>query len=362
MLIKYFKNLFSRFKKTKPITKILVFLFILIELFLVFISFYQVEYSIITPGGLSYAQSTVTITNGSKPGNVYTVSVFEYKETSLIQYWLAKNDKKLVVEEKVDVDTEAETKYGIISRKIAINNAIMLAYEKASEIDDTIFLAKTYKGCIVSMLDNAKTDLSVDDIITHVNGEKIISQEDLIAKIKNILAQSKEGDFIKFTCITEANDKPIDKNLTIKKTNNGLECGIAVRDFYYLDGENSTPKFKINYDPRTDGTGGSGGALLTLAIYNQLLEEDVTYGLSVVGTGTISLDGTIGAIGCVKQKLTKAYLANAPIFLVDAYDYEEALEGCKEYGYDPSFVYKVETFDDILKTLKEIHERSEKNE
>ncbi len=364
MLVKYFKDLFSRFKKTKPITKFLVFFLILVELFFIFISFYQVEYTVITPGGLSYAQSVVSVVDGNTSGNVYTVSVFEYRETSLIQYWLAKNDNKLLLESWEDdvLDEDMQTKYGIISKKMAINNAIMVAYEKASEKDSSIFLAKTYKGCIVCAVTNNKTDVKPDDIITKINGEKITSLDDFDSKLASIISTAKEGDYIKFTCITEENDTEIEKNVALMSTENGLKCGLVLADYYYLDGENSTPKFTTNYNPKTDGTGGSGGAMLTLAIYNQLIEEDITYGLNIVGTGTISIDGKVGIIGGIRQKLTKVYLAKAPVFFVCAENYDEAIEACNEYGYDSSFVYRVETFDDILNILEEIHERSDTNE
>ena len=91
----------------------------------------------------------------------------------------------------------------------------------------------------------------------------------------------------------------------------------------------------------------------TLSIYNRLLEEDVTYGAAICGTGTINEDGTIGAIGGIEQKVTKAYLSNAQIFFVGAPNYDDAIKACELYGYDSSFIKRVETFDDILKVLEE---------
>ena len=59
------------------------------------------------------------------------------------------------------------------------------------------------------------------------------------------------------------------------------------------------PKVKI--DSHEIG-GPSAGLMFTLEIYNQLVDEDLTRGHEIAGTGTINEKGEIGPIGGIQQK------------------------------------------------------------
>lgn len=356
----YFKDLFQRFKAKKPIIKVLFGLLLIIEIFFVVVSVIKTDYIVYTPGSLTSATKTVSIDTTNSSGSIYTVSVFSYDNISLLQYWLSKNDKKLLVEDPKDniLDYESENKYGVVCKRVSINNSLMYAYNKAKEKDTNINLVSIYKGAIVAaIIDNPNSDLQPDDIITHVNDVKITSVENLKEELGKIIGKTKfDGDLIEFTCIKVDNDNPVKKSIKIlKNEDNTLSLGIILYDYYFLDGQNSNPKFTIEYNTQTDASGNSGGAMNTLSIYNRLLEEDVTYGNIVCGTGTINTDGTLGQIGGVEQKITKAKLSGAKIFFVDEGDYDDAIKACELYGYDSSFVYKVSTFDEILETLKNIN-------
>lgn len=68
---------------------------------------------------------------------------------------------------------------------------------------------------------------------------------------------------------------------------------------------------------RTDRVGGSSAGLaFTLAILDVLTEGELTNGLNIVATGTISRDGTVGAIGGVPQKVEAIERTDADLFLV----------------------------------------------
>ena len=62
--------------------------------------------------------------------------------------------------------------------------------------------------------------------------------------------------------------------------------------------------------------GSSAGLMFTLEILNQLDPTDLTGGQVIAGTGTISLDGTVGPISGIKQKLAAAQRGGAEYFLV----------------------------------------------
>lgn len=61
--------------------------------------------------------------------------------------------------------------------------------------------------------------------------------------------------------------------------------------------------------------GPSAGLMFTLEIYNQLVEEDLTKGHEIAGTGTINEKGEIGPIGGIQQKVVAASDAGAEVFL-----------------------------------------------
>jgi PDZ domain-containing protein len=65
--------------------------------------------------------------------------------------------------------------------------------------------------------------------------------------------------------------------------------------------------------------------MFTLTLYNVLSPEDLTGGRKIAGTGTINLDGTVGPIGGVKQKVAAAEAVGASYFLSPVENYEDAL-------------------------------------
>ena len=90
---------------------------------------------------------------------------------------------------------------------------------------------------------------------------------------------------------------------------------------------------------------------MTLMTYNSLTKQDLTYGKKIVGTGTISLDGSVGEIGGVKYKLMGAVNNKADIFLVPEGNYEEAMKVKEDKKYDIEIV-KVTKLQDAIDYLE----------
>jgi PDZ domain-containing protein len=70
--------------------------------------------------------------------------------------------------------------------------------------------------------------------------------------------------------------------------------------------------------------GDSAGLAFTLSIIDDLTPGELTGGHRVAVTGTIALDGTVGAIGGVKQKVVAARRAHAELMLVPVDNLAEA--------------------------------------
>jgi PDZ domain-containing protein len=93
--------------------------------------------------------------------------------------------------------------------------------------------------------------------------------------------------------------------------------------------------------------GPSAGLMFTLTVYNLLTPEDLTGGRRIAGTGTISLDGTVGPIGGVEQKVAAAESAGAVYFLCPADNYDDAVAVARDIQ-----VVKIETVDQALAFLQ----------
>jgi PDZ domain-containing protein len=86
---------------------------------------------------------------------------------------------------------------------------------------------------------------------------------------------------------------------------------------------------KLPVDIKIDAgniAGPSAGLMFTLGILEQLSPTDLTHGYKIAGTGTINIDGSVGAIGGVKQKVIGAEWAGAKYFIVpyDGGNYTDA--------------------------------------
>lgn len=84
----------------------------------------------------------------------------------------------------------------------------------------------------------------------------------------------------------------------------------------------------VTFDTGVVG-GPSAGLVLALAVVDRLGPEDLTGGLVVAGSGTVAEDGTVGAVGGLRQKLAAALTAapgrrRADVFLVPRADLASA--------------------------------------
>jgi PDZ domain-containing protein len=99
-----------------------------------------------------------------------------------------------------------------------------------------------------------------------------------------------------------------------------------------------------------DVGGPSAGMMLALGIYDKLTPGNLTGGAHIAGTGEITADGTVGAIGGIRQKMYGARDAGADWFLAPASNCAEVV------GHVPAGlrVVKVSTLEGALADVKAI--------
>lgn len=73
----------------------------------------------------------------------------------------------------------------------------------------------------------------------------------------------------------------------------------------------------ITFDVKKTG-GPSGGMIFAIGVIELLTEKDLLHGRHIAGTGTISTDGKVGAIGGINEKIRAAQKAGATLFLAPA--------------------------------------------
>ena len=92
--------------------------------------------------------------------------------------------------------------------------------------------------------------------------------------------------------------------------------------------------------------GPSAGLMFVLEIMNQYLENDLTAGKIIAGTGTIDFKEKVGRIGGVVQKVIAAERAGAEYFFIPAGNYEQAKKVARKIQLVP-----VENLEEALQFL-----------
>ena len=93
--------------------------------------------------------------------------------------------------------------------------------------------------------------------------------------------------------------------------------------------------------------GPSAGLMWTLGVIDLLTPGELTGGRVIAGTGTIALDGTVGPIGGIQEKVVAAEHAGAKVFFVPTAD----AAGARSIAHGIVLV-PVKTFQDALDYLQ----------
>jgi len=158
----------------------------------------------------------------------------------------------------------------------------------------------------------AASVLDPGDVILDIDGKAVTS----VDVIRQELADRSPGDVVHLTIERGAETMTVDVTLGETTDDNG-----AVRAIIGVT-LGIDPPLDIN----SNNVGGpSAGLMFTLSLIDLLSPGDLTEGHVIAGTGTISLDGTVGAIGGVRQKVVAAEAAGAEYMFVPQPNWDEAL-------------------------------------
>lgn len=317
------------------------FLLIIIAILVLFSL--RFPYYIDAPGGISNMQDKIEI-NGYKSSGTFNITyVREYRAT-IPTLLIALFDKDWDIMKQKDILLENESTNDYITRdklfmEESISNAIFVAYTKANKKINIL----NSDSVVLYVEKSANTNLKVGDIILQVEENNISKKEE----ISNIIEQYNIGD--KLNIKVENNGKEYDRYAEIIKLENSKKIGILL---VTINKYETKPNIKVNIEENESGS--SGGLISALTIYNSLVEDDITKGLTIVGTGTIDINGNVGEIGGISYKLKSAEVSGADLFIVpNGKNYNDAIKLKKKKNYKIKIV-GVSTFDETLKYLEEM--------
>jgi PDZ domain-containing protein len=188
------------------------------------------------------------------------------------------------------------------------------------------------------------------DRILEADGVELESVEDL----SEVLSDKEPGDTIDLLI-----DRPGEgeREVTVELSASPDDPDRTIIGFVPFDTRAITLPFEV--DIRTGDIGGpSAGLAFTLAMIDELSPGDLTGPQNVAVTGTISLDGSVGAIGGLTQKVSAVHQHGVSVFLVPASQAElddpERLQRLKDAGRGQVEIIPVATLDEALAALEEL--------
>lgn len=238
-------------------------------------------------------------------------------------------------------DYMASSEVSLMSRlqhNSSVQASIITAYRTAMEMDSTVNIDYRLSGAIISYYTEKALSFKIGDKVIGVNGKYAF---DDIEQFRIAFNERKENDV--FNVIRDNVEIEI-----VLDSNHYRSFGFYPD--YDIDYESATPSIKVN---NTVVGGPSGGLLQTLEVFNRLVSEDYSLGKTISGTGTIELDGSVGGIGAVEQKIHTAYKRGVDVFFCPSVNYSDALKAYNTLKQKERMaLVEVKTFSDAIAYLK----------
>jgi PDZ domain-containing protein len=172
------------------------------------------------------------------------------------------------------------------------------------------------------------------DVIVRANGQQISFSQQLI----NVISAMAPGETI--TLDVEPFDSTLDGALPPREVQVvlGARKGDTAKGFLGVSTFTRELSFTFPVEVTIDSGrvgGPSAGLAFTLGILDVMTPDSLTGGLKVSVTGTISLDGSVGPIGGIHQKVMASRRAGVDLMLVPASEIDEARKYAGDLRVEP---------------------------
>ncbi|WP_422123614.1 SepM family pheromone-processing serine protease [Planococcus sp. X10-3] len=333
----------------------IIFYLVLIGI-VVFVTFYRMDSYITRPGNAYELSPLVEVVDGDEDDegsfSLMTISMLN-ATPALYLYALFQDGYKILPPEQVRSPHESDEEYNVRQLKLMSDsqiNAVKAAFETA----ELPFEVATKGVFVLNVLEGgaAADILEPGDRVLSIDGNGFESQQDFI----DYLADKQEGDSVEL--VIDRDDRELTETVTLEPLPTDLErAGLGIS---FVEDKSITTDPEVIID--SDGIGGpSAGLMFTLEIINQLLDEDITQGYDVAGTGTMESEGEVGRIGGIDQKVMAADNDGMEIFFAPddeisgdgVSNYQIAVETAEAIGTDMDIV-PVKTLQDALEYLEQL--------
>jgi Lon-like protease len=280
---------------------------------------------------------------GAKPadpkGGIYYVDVFERKASLLERLFPSlRKDSTLVQHNELappGVTDQQRLAADALDMKLSQQVATAVALHALGY--PVSIRQNGVRVALVYAQTHAAGTLKPGDVIVAADHKPVRSAADLHA----IIARHQIGDVVVVTFVRNG----VTHTVKVKTSADPFDDTRPIIGFQPQPAIKLNVPFQIKFD-----LGDVGGPSAGLAFALQILEErgrDVDHGYKVAATGVIAPDGSVGAIGGVKQKTIGARQAHVDVFLVPAGDnYREA----RKYAHGLRII-PVKTFQQALHAL-----------
>ncbi|WP_274363424.1 SepM family pheromone-processing serine protease [Paenibacillus thermotolerans] len=273
---------------------------------------FPVSYYLYEPGTIEPLQPMVAVENGHKSGegslNLSTVLSLKAEHLYEVLYGLAAPDTRVRKAEEVSGNLTAE-EYDLLLNhmmKSSQQNAVAAAFGVAGEPYEVhregVFVTGITGGS------RAAGTLKVGDVIQAVNGIKVAQTADF----KRLMSGVKPGDSVEIAFMRSGAMRTEGVETISLGDGTGAGLGILPEDAVTVETQR-----KVGIEVADIG-GPSAGLMLSLEILNQLMPEPISKGYKIAGTGSVDLEGNVGQIGGIQEKIVAAHRAEVDIFFAPA--------------------------------------------
>lgn len=244
---------------------------------------------------------------------------------------------------KMVLPREAVFPEGQTREQTALNNTAAMSTSQQGAVAvalDELGIGYEAVVMIAGVEEGAPADGTVEggDVIVSVGGESASSLEGY----RELIRSTPEGETVPMRVRRDGEE--LDLEVPSEMADGAPRMGVVLAAGY---------EFPMDVQIGVGDIGGpSAGMIFSLSVYDELTPGSLTGGHQIAGTGTIAVDGAVGPIGGIRQKMVGAEESEAEFFLAPSANCDEVV------GYEPDGleVVAVTDFEDAISATETIAE------
>lgn len=314
---------------------------------------YEIPYYVYKPGAADPLEEMIVIEEGKESdGDFHLVTVSGAKATPIF-YLMGKilPYHEIVPIQEARPDGISDEDYMHLQLKLmesSHHSSTVVAYEAAGEEVEIV-----HNGVyILEIVENmpAEAVINVGDRIHQVDGIEIKEAEDLVKYVE----KKQPGEEVEFV-IERDGQKQRHQIEVVAFPDDPEKVGIGVKLVTDIQVE-----VERNVQIKSGKIGGpSAGLMFALEMYDKLIDEDLTKGYNIAGSGEIDFEGNVSRIGGIDKKVVAAHRNDIDIFFAPhenghrESNYVVAKQTAEDIKTDMEIV-PVDTFEDAIHYLEEL--------